>query len=108
MNAVGVACSRGDFRARCARRHDDPAAAVDEDDVGAVGFGEAWRGLVEFLGVHVFEYQISDFDRKTIGEGKSGCGRRLTERKTPPFQGKSLIVSILDSDCDACKPLGVS
>ena len=43
-----------------------------------------------------------------VGEGKSGCGRRLTERKTPPFQGKSLIVSILDSDCDACKPLGVS
>ena len=35
-----------------ARRHDDAAVAVVEDDVGAVGLGEAWRGLEEFLGIH--------------------------------------------------------
>ena len=34
------------------RRHDDAAVAVVEDDVGAVGLGEAWRGLEEFLGIH--------------------------------------------------------
>ena len=34
------------------RRHDDAAAAVVEDDVGAVGLGEPWRGLEEFLGIH--------------------------------------------------------
>ena len=55
MNAVSVACSHGDFRARNAGRDDDAAAAVVEDDVGAVGLGEAWCALVEFLGIHVFD-----------------------------------------------------
>ena len=72
----------------------------------AVGVGVGGRGVSE----RKVRKQIVDSPliRRIIGEGKSGCGRRLTERKTPPFQGKSLIVSILDSDCDACKPLGVS
>ena len=56
------------------------------------GFGVWLGGLIE----------------RYVGANKSECAGRLTERMTPPFQGKSLIVSILDSDCDACKPLGVS
>ena len=35
-----------------ARRHDDPALAVVNDDVGAVGFAEAWCALEDFFGVH--------------------------------------------------------
>ena len=54
LNAISVACSHGDFRARNAGRDDDAAVAGVEDDVGAVGLGEAWCALVEFLGIHEF------------------------------------------------------
>ena len=40
--AFGVQEAQTNFRARCAGRYDDAAIAVVEDDVGAVGFGEAW------------------------------------------------------------------
>ena len=52
LNAVCVACPDGDMVPARPRRHDDAAVAVVEDDVGAVGLGEAWRGLEEFLGIH--------------------------------------------------------
>ena len=41
-------------------RHDDAAVAVVEDDVGAVGLGESWRGLDEFLGIHRFSGGLDD------------------------------------------------
>ena len=58
LNAVSVACPNGDMvpaRTRpytYTRRHDDAAVAVVEDDVGAVGLGDSWRGLEELFSVH--------------------------------------------------------
>ena len=40
--AFGVQEAQTNFRARCAGRYDDAAIAVVEDEVSAVGFGEAW------------------------------------------------------------------
>ena len=52
LNTVSVACSHGDVLPGNARRYDNRSIAVVEEDVSAVRFGEARRGLVEFLSVH--------------------------------------------------------
>ena len=52
LNTVSVACSNGDFLAEDARRHDDAAIAVVEEDVCAVGLGEAWCAFKEFFSIH--------------------------------------------------------
>ena len=52
LNAVSIACTHGDFLSRRSGRHDN-AAAGREYDVRAAGLGEPWRGLEEFLGVHM-------------------------------------------------------
>ena len=71
LDAVSVACSDGDFLSRRSRRNDD-AAAVREYDVRAVGLGEAWRGLEEFLGVHEFGRRASvDCSRCAGSHGRS-------------------------------------
>ena len=52
LNTVSIACSHGDFLPERSRRHYYAAAAVAEEDVSAVGFGEPRRALVEFFCVH--------------------------------------------------------
>ena len=37
------------------RRDDDTAFTIVDDDVGAIGLGEAWCALEEFFGVHISE-----------------------------------------------------
>ena len=52
LPAFSVACAYCDFLIEDARRYDNSAIAVVEDDVGAVGIGESWRAFEEFFGVH--------------------------------------------------------
>ena len=52
LNTVSIACSHGDFLPERSRRHDYAAAAVAEEDVSAVGFGQPRRAIEEFLGIH--------------------------------------------------------
>ena len=74
------------------RRHDDAAVAVVEDDVGAVGLGEAWRGLEEFLGIHALLWIYLEGGRRerisiSVGwnDENRGAGRNL-DVVLPPFQ----------------------
>ena len=53
--AIGVHETQTYQRHILARRDDDAALAVVDDDVGAVGLGEAWCALEEFFSVHISE-----------------------------------------------------
>ena len=63
LSTISVACTHVDFVAERSRRYDDPAIAVVEENVGAVGFGETWRALEEFLGVHERFVCVWEFPR---------------------------------------------
>ena len=53
--ALGVHETQTYQRPILARRNDDAALAVVDDDVGAIGLGEAWCALEEFFSVHISE-----------------------------------------------------
>ena len=65
LNTVSIACPHGDLLPERSRRHDYAAAAVAEEDVRAVGFGEPRRAFEEFFGIHdVDQIEISDVEKK--------------------------------------------
>ena len=66
------------------RRHDDAAVAVVEGDVGAVGLGEAWRGLEEFLGIHSLLWIYLEGGRHepiSVNDENRGAERNLVTLK---------------------------
>ena len=87
--AVRVAHSNGDAFAGCSRRNNDAAAALGEDNVGAVGLGEARRAFEELRGVHGYDTSACGGD----GRGISLCFP-LDELGEVMKQGRGVVVGV--------------